>query len=121
MLTLADVERAIANRDPQLGDILVRYLEQPDPGPGRSELTAGEEDDDDDDYWDEDDEDEDGESSSEDSGEDEHEEIVEVPAGAFTYDKLEESVAQYALSNKTPTERKLARRDAFTSAEQSPF
>jgi hypothetical protein len=116
MLTLVDVERAIANRDPQLGDILCRYLEQSDPDPGKSELSASGSDDDDD-YWD----DEDDESSGEDTGDDEHEEVVEVPPGAFTYDKLEESVAQYALSNKTPTERKVARRDAFTSAEQSPF
>jgi hypothetical protein len=30
MVTFADVERAIASRDPQLGELLVRYLSQDD-------------------------------------------------------------------------------------------
>jgi len=37
-LTLADIERAIAASDPQLGELLVRYLLQSDPEPGRNEL-----------------------------------------------------------------------------------
>lgn len=60
MVTLADVERAIASRDPQLGELLVRYLAQGDPEPGRSELDPGSgagrgSDEDDDDDWDDDD------------------------------------------------------------------
>ncbi len=111
MLTLVDVERAIASRDPQLGELIARYLEQGDPEPGRSELTSATSDNDDD-Y-------DDDEENSEVAGD--GEEIVDVPAGAFTKDRLEEAIAPYALSNKNPTERKLARRDAFASAEQSAF
>ena len=125
MLTLADVEHAIANRDPQLGELLVRYLEQPDPQPGRSELSKrsddGDDDYDDDDYDDDDDEDGDGDGDGPVRQDKEEDEVVEVPAGAFTYDRLESAVSQYELSNKNPTERKLARRDAFTTAEASPF
>ena len=118
MLTLADIERAIANRDPQLGDILVRYLEQPDPAPGRSELSAREDDEDTDDY-DDDEYDDDGEPIAKPASTGD-EEVVEVPAGAFTKERLQQAIG-YELSNKTATERKLARRDAFTAAEQSPF
>jgi hypothetical protein len=124
MLTLADVERAIANRDPELGDVLARYLEQADPGPGRSELLprTDEDDDGDDDDWDDDeDEDGDGDGDGEPAPAPEPEEVVEVPAGAFTMERLQEAVAQYALANKNGTERKLARREAFEAAETSAF
>src|SRR5436190_20140597 len=124
VLTLVDIERAIAARDPQLGDLLVRYLEQADPDPGKSELsskTGGSDDDDDDDYdddddddWDDDDDDDDDDG---DGGAEEEppsaslveEEVVDVPVGAFTYERLSESVAEHALANRNGTERKLAR------------
>src|SRR5262245_44060136 len=96
MLTLVDIERAIAVRDPQLGELIVRYLGQSDPEPGKSELAT-------------------------EIAEDEQEEIVEVPAGAFTFDRLRGAVTGNALANKNATERKLTRRDAFASAEQSLF
>ncbi len=135
MLTLADLERAIASNDPQLGDLLVRYLEQPDPKPGRSELLAtegddgddGDDDDDDDgdDDWDDDDDDDDGDADASkpapaDASSD-GEAIVDVPAGAFTKERLKSAISAYELSNKTATERKLARREAFAAAETSPF
>ena len=46
MLMLGDVERAIAARDPRLGELIVRYLAQGDPDEGRDELspTADEDD-----------------------------------------------------------------------------
>jgi hypothetical protein len=102
-LMLGDVERAIAARDPELGALIVRYLAQDDPEAGRSELapTAGDE--------------------------DEHEEAdggaapVDVPAGAFTLDRLHAAVSLGGLANRTATERKLTRRDAFAAAEGSPF
>jgi hypothetical protein len=98
MLTLGDLERAIASRDPQLGELLVRYLAQDDPEPGRSELvptppTDGDQDDD----------------------------AVDVPAGAMTIERLVADVGERGLANKNPTERKLARREAFAAAEASPF
>ncbi|MDQ3368920.1 MAG: hypothetical protein M3680_26140 [Myxococcota bacterium] len=98
MLTFGDVEQAIVARDPQLGELLVRYLAQPDPEPGRDELvpTAGAE-------------------------EPDHVEPVDVPTGALTIDRLRGEVSPTGLANKNPTEQKLARRDAFTAAERSPF
>ena len=90
MLTLVDIERAIAVRDPQLGELLVRYLEQDDPEPGRNELAPSVDDD------------------------DEHAPVVDVPAGAFTLDRLQREVsAARGSRTRTPTETKLARRDAF--------
>src|SRR5438046_554274 len=97
MLMLGDVERAIAARDPQLGELIVRYLAQDDPEDGRGELSP---------TADEDDEDA---------------APVDVPAGAFTLDRLNAAVSPRGLANKTATERKLARRDAFAAAEGSPF
>lgn len=99
MLTLGDVERAIAARDPQLGELLVRYLAQPDPGAGRDELSP----------------------TDEDADQREDEPVVDVPAGAMTLERLGATVSPGGLAGKTGTERKLARRDAFAAAEASPF
>ena len=122
MLTLTDIERAIANRDPLLGELLVRYLEQPDPAPGRSELDSGDESyDEPDDFDDDDDGDDDDDDDDDDDGDDEPGSRVDVPAGAATYDKLKAEVSSRGLANKNPTEVKLARREAFAAAEQSPF
>src|ERR1043166_3532543 len=98
MLTLGDVERAIAARDPQLGELIVRYLEQDDPEAGRSELSPTTPDDDEVD-----------------------DAAVEVPGGAFTLGRLNTAVSERGLANKTATERKLSRREAFAAAEASPF
>lgn len=97
MLMLGDVERAIAARDPQLGALIVRYLAQPDPEDGRSELAPATDEDDD------------------------EAPPVDVPAGAFTLARLNAAVSAGGLAHKTATERKLARRDAFAAAEASPF
>src|SRR5512139_1548170 len=95
MVTLTDVERAITSRDPQLGEILVRYLAQDDPEPGRDELRPTPDETDDD--------------------------VVDVVAGAFTIDRLRGEVSERGLANKNPTEKKLARREAFAAAEDSSF
>ncbi|HUJ58550.1 MAG TPA: hypothetical protein VLX92_08660 [Kofleriaceae bacterium] len=92
-LTLGDVERAIAARDPQLGELLVRYLAQGDPEPGRPELDDGDPD----------------------------APTPDVPAGAFTLARLQVAISPRGLAGKTPTERKLARREAFAAAAGSPF
>jgi hypothetical protein len=97
LLTLADVERAITVRDPQLGELIVRYLEQGDPKPGRPELDPNP------------------------GAGDEHAPVVDVPAGAYTFDRLQREVSEKGLAGKNPTERKLARREAFAAAEGSPF
>jgi len=97
MVTLGDVERAIAARDPQLGALLVRYLAQDDPAAGRSELLPADADDD------------------EDTG------AVDVPAGAITIERLSAAVSTQGLANQTATERKLTRWVAFAAAAASPF
>jgi hypothetical protein len=96
-LTLADLERAIAARDPQLGELVVRYLEQDDPDPGRTELDP---------HFDD---------------SDETAVDVDVPPGAYTFDRLQREVSANGLRGKNPTEKKLARREAFLAAESSPF
>ncbi len=127
MVTLADVERAIASRDPQLGELIVRYLSQDDPEPGRSELAPGAgagRDDDDDDDWDDDDDDDDGGGGRDDHGDEDasdDEPVIDVPPGAMTIGKLAALVGERGLANKTGTERKLVRLDAFAAAEASPF
>lgn len=95
-LTIAftDLERAIAIRDPQLGELFVRYLDQEDPEPGRDELAPAPQEDD---------------------------APIDVPPGATTIDSLHAAMRESAMANKTPTERKLARREAFAAAEASPF
>ncbi len=95
LLELADIDRAIAVGDPELGALIVRYLAQSDPEPGRPELDPS---------YDSDDE----------SAHD-----VDVPTGAFTFATLREAVGK--LGGKTGTEKKLARREAFAAAEASPF
>lgn len=92
---LVDIERAIAVRDPQLGELITRYLAQDDPEPGRSELLP--------------------------QGDDVDDTTPDVPAGAFTFDRLQRAVSDAGLAGKNPTERKLARREAFLAAESSPF
>jgi hypothetical protein len=99
MLMLGDIERAIAARDPGLGELIVRYLAQPDPEDGRGELSP----------------------TADDDGEDDDAPAVDVPAGAFTLDRLQAAVSPRGLANRTATERKLARREAFAAAEGSPF
>jgi hypothetical protein len=135
MVTLADVERAIATRDPQLGELLVRYLSQDDPEPGRSELDPGagagrgsDDDDWDDDDWDDDDDDDDDDGDDDAGGfadrasaGGDDEPVIDVPPGAMTIDKLTAMVGPRGLANKSGTERKLVRVDAFAAAEASPF
>jgi hypothetical protein len=110
MLTLDDVERAIAVADPELGPLICRYLEQDDPDPGYSELYP-------DAYSQPAAFDADGDGDDDDDST----RSPEVPPGAFTKERLESELAPRAMANKTPTERKLTRRDAFASAEASPF
>ncbi len=95
-VVFADLERAIAARDPSLGDLFVRYLAQDDPEPGRDEIVPVD----------------DGDESTP---------SIDVPAGAMTIAKLVQTVNERGLSNKNATERKLTRREAFAAAEASPF
>jgi hypothetical protein len=99
LLELADIDRAIAAGDPELGALIIRYLEQDDPEPGRPELDPS---------YDPDDE----------SAVD-----VDVPTGAFTFDKLRAAMTRLGgrAGAMTGTEKKLARREAFAAAEASPF
>lgn len=93
LLAFSDIERAIRDRDVDLGPLLVRYLEQPDPDPGESELLV--------------------------QGDDHV--PAEVPEGAWTFERLQRELSPHALRGKTATERRLARRDAFDAAAASPW
>lgn len=112
-VTYGDIERAVEDRDPQLGDLLVRYLAQDDPLPGRPEAgdpvgTVG---------ADGAAPDADG-AGTDDAGEDD---APEPPAGAMTLARLRHAVSPQALRGRTATERKLARRDAWQAALASPW
>jgi hypothetical protein len=98
-IAFIDIERAIRDRDPQLGEMLVKYLAQSDPSAGKAELPTAA--DLDNDNWEYDDPD--------------------VPEGAMDLGKLRSVTGEYALRGKTATEKKLARREAFTDAVASPF
>ena len=119
-VSFTDLERAIANHDSQLPELLSRYLEQDDPEPGAPEVMTPEQldaklkereesrsasDDDDDDDGDDDDVWNDWPSVADD---------------AFTFYSLRQAVAPYAMRRKTATERKLARLEGFARAEKSP-
>src|SRR5262245_20947144 len=97
---LSDIERAIRDRDPQLADLLIRYLAQGDPDPGKPEVPTAEDLAREDDY------------SSRDDG---------PPEGAMTIYRRGQQVAQPAMRGKTATEQKLARREAWQLAEASPY
>ena len=96
LVGLADLDRAIAASDPRLGDLIVRYLAQSDPQPGRSEY------------------DPDGMDAGDDAPE------PDVPDSAYTHGALVANVWGNR-HGKTGTEQKLARVAAFAAAEASPF
>src|SRR4051812_39011580 len=104
MLTLGDVERAIAIRDPELGALVVRYLAQDDPEPGRSELSPTP-----------------GDDDAGDGAGDGQDAAADVPAGAVTLDRLHAQVSIGGLAHPAPTERQLARRDAVAPARAAPL
>lgn len=119
-ISFSDLQRALAGRDSQLPELLLRYLEQDDPEPGAPEVMTpaeldaklaargarGEADDDDDD--------EDDEDSL-------WTDWPSPPSDAFTESSLRQAVNRYALRRKTATERKLARKEAFAKAEASAY
>ena len=98
-IAFEDVTRAIRDRDPQLGELLVRYLDQDDPSPGKRELPT----------------------AKDLENEDWEYEDPDVPEGASTIDKLREQVGEHAMRGKTASERKLARREAWQAAMASTF
>ncbi|MEO6772022.1 MAG: hypothetical protein ABI467_03260 [Kofleriaceae bacterium] len=94
-LAFADLERAIAVEDPQLGALITRYLDQPDPIAGEPEI---------------------------DPGLAEAERVaIEVPPGAVTVETLKSGLSGHGMRGKNATEKKLARREAFAAAESSVF
>lgn len=75
----------------------MRYLAQDDPEPGRNELDPH------------------GSGEAEDGA------APDVPPGAFTLDRLQRELSDGGLRGKNPTEKKLARREAFAAIERSAF
>ena len=96
--TLADIERAIASLDPQLGELLVRYLEQADPDPGQRRARAA------------------AMTSMTTRP------TISVPSGArHARTRCRPRSATRGLAGKTRDRAKLARREAFAAAETSTF
>jgi hypothetical protein len=90
-VALGDVIRAVANHDPGLGELLVRYMAQEDPKPGVPEVAAADA------------------------------AAPELPEGAWTLDRLLGAVSESGLRGKTATERRIARRDSFDAATASAY
>jgi hypothetical protein len=86
-ITFADLTRALDTTDPQLADLVVRYLEQSDPPENASE-------------------------EPDDPGVDDGE-PPPLPQDAWTLAKLKQTVFGYQMGSKTPTERKVTRREAW--------
>ncbi len=105
LVTFGDLERAARERDPQLGELLVRYLARDDADPGVPEdaldgaLADGA------------DPDDPAGAAARPS----------PPPGAMTIHRLRQSVNEQVLRGKSATERKLARREAWQAAMASPW
>jgi hypothetical protein len=119
-VSYSDLQRAIADGDSQLPELLLRFLGQDDPEPGAPEIMSAEQ--------------LDAKlaaraaSRSEADEDDDDDEEYEIynnwpspPGDAFTERTLRQTVAKYALRRKTAGERKLIRREAFSKAEQSSY
>jgi hypothetical protein len=94
-VTFADIDRAAKSRDPQLVELVLRFLAQGDPAPGQPEeppeLAPGEQ-------------------------------PPPVPEGTWTLPRLRTALNPYNLQSKTATEKKTARREAWDGllAAQNP-
>lgn len=86
----ADLERAASARDPQLADLIIRFLNQPDPAPGQPE-------------------DADPDAPAE-----------PLPADAWTLDKLRRAVSDQNLSGQTDEERYNTRLAAWNALAHAP-
>ncbi|MCA9672890.1 MAG: hypothetical protein KC503_45175 [Myxococcales bacterium] len=86
-VTFSDIKRAVRDADPQLADLVVRFLEQPDPAPGQPEEPP-----------------EDPADAPPAPGRDD-----------WTLQRLKSTINPGALAAKTATERKVARRESWQS------
>jgi len=92
-VTLSDITRAIEQRNPQLADLVIAFLDQADPP----------------------------ENAPEEPTDDDAVEPPPLPADAWTLRRLRQALGPYQLGNKTPDEQRAARREAWEGLMAAPF
>ncbi len=97
-ICFSDITRAVENRDPQLADLVIRYLELPDPPENTPEEPRL---------------DEEGAPGS-------APQAPPLPRDAWTLQRLRGAVSPTALQHKTGSERKAARREAWDGLMAAP-
>jgi hypothetical protein len=98
-ICLSDITRAVDNRDPQLAELVVRYLELPDPAENLPEEPA---------------------ETQEDAAPGSVQQAPPLPPDAWTLVRLRAAVSSTALQHKTASERKAARREAWDGLAAAP-
>lgn len=96
-ITFADITRAVETRDPQLAELVIRFVEQPDPAENAPEDPPLAEDD---------------------------ETLAEpppLPDEVWTLKKVRQTLSGYGLQGKTATERKVARSEAWEGILAAPY
>lgn len=95
-VTYADLTRALEDRDPQLADLVIRYLTQPDPPENAPE-------------------------DPDDEAPGATPTRPPLPEGTWTMGRLRQSVAPVTLVNKSVGERKAARKEAWHGIMEAPY
>ncbi|MCA9552704.1 MAG: hypothetical protein KC933_21905 [Myxococcales bacterium] len=90
-ILFTDLKRAIADRDPEAADLVVRYLEQPDPKEDRPEAA------------------------------DPKAEVAPLPAGTWSAARLRTTVQPNLLEGKSPEEQKATRLEAWQGLQDAPY
>src|SRR4051812_44894960 len=91
---IADIERAIRVRDPQLAELVIRFLDEDDPEPGRPEVEP---------------------PRAPDEGE-----PPEPPPDQWTLPRLQQALAPARIAAMTGSEQKAARREAWEGLLAAP-
>src|SRR5687767_11262334 len=94
-VTYADLARALDDRDPQFVELAISYLAQPDPP-------------------------ETGPEDADDEVPGQRTERAPLPEGTWTMNKLRTTVAPATLIDKSASERKAARREAWEGIQAAP-
>jgi hypothetical protein len=95
-LLFEDLLRAVKTRDPDLAELIIRFLNQPDPPEDRPEDAP----------------------LADDGGEGSW---PALPEGSWTLDRARGELANHKMAERTPTERKVARLEAYAGLEGAPY
>jgi hypothetical protein len=97
-ICFSDITRAVENRDPQLADLVVRYLELPDPPENQPEEPA----------------------ELSDAAPGDPPAAPSLPSDAWTIQRLRGALSNPSLQQKTASERKAVRREAWDGLMAAP-